>query len=80
MEDTTEKLPVQNTHHTQEDKDVLNNLEILHVPDIDDNETNEILNVPDENLLNLQQEVPLTKPGWVDINNDELMDMTAIFQ
>eukprot|EP00957_Ditylum_brightwellii_P116517 8887735-Ditylum_brightwellii.AAC.1 len=75
MEDIRREVTIESIQRMQEHEDVLDNLAILHVPDIDNNETNEILN-----FLNLQQEVPLANPGWVDINDDELMDMTAIFQ
>eukprot|EP00957_Ditylum_brightwellii_P186275 14181153-Ditylum_brightwellii.AAC.1 len=80
MEDIRGKVPIKNTQCMPEHKDVLNDLGILHIPDIDDNETNDILSVVDENFLDLQQEVALAKPGWLDIDDDELMDMTAIFQ
>eukprot|EP00957_Ditylum_brightwellii_P074002 5623421-Ditylum_brightwellii.AAC.1 len=73
MEDNAGKLPVKNIQRMQEDENVFDDLGILHVPDINDNEMNEILNVVDEKL-------PLAKPGWVDINYDVLVDMIAIFQ
>eukprot|EP00957_Ditylum_brightwellii_P006486 491532-Ditylum_brightwellii.AAC.1 len=39
-----------------------------------------LFNDVDENFLNLQEEVPLAKLGWVDSNDDELMKMTTVFQ
>eukprot|EP00957_Ditylum_brightwellii_P141478 10777968-Ditylum_brightwellii.AAC.1 len=62
MEDNAGKLLVENTQcMMQEHKKALDDLGILHIPDIDDNKMNEILSVVDENFLDLQQEVLLAK-------------------
>eukprot|EP00957_Ditylum_brightwellii_P136196 10386872-Ditylum_brightwellii.AAC.1 len=59
-----EKLPVESTQcMMREHKKALDELGSLHVPDIDNNKMNGILSVADENFLDLQEEVPLTKPA-----------------
>eukprot|EP00957_Ditylum_brightwellii_P136776 10429284-Ditylum_brightwellii.AAC.1 len=73
MEATKRKLSIQETQCIQVEEDVLNNVGVLQVPETDDNEMDVILNDVDE------KEVLLAKLGWVDNNDDELMDMTAIF-
>ena len=55
MEAIRGTITIKNTQHMQEHKDVLNDLGILHVPDIDDNETNEILSAVDESKFGNHQ-------------------------